>query len=131
MRHVRAIVALVAVAALTVPAAASADTNPTRVSPASTASWISPQQINLEVAVTCDEGLFFGLSARVLQQQGPFMQVLGSGFTNGQCTGRRQKVALSIWAFQFPGWQLGDAIASVSACAFTCDSADRSIRIDL
>jgi hypothetical protein len=131
MRHVRAIVVLAAAAALTVPAAASADTNPTRVSPGSTASWVSLQQINLEVAVTCDEGLFYGLSARVLQQQGPFMQVFGSGFTNGQCTGRHQRVAISIWASSFPGWQLGDAVVDVSACAFTCDSAARSIRIAL
>ena len=35
--------------------------------------------------------------------------------------------ALSIFAF--PGWQLGDAIARLSVCAFTCDSADRAIRI--
>jgi len=131
MRRIRTIAVLAAVAAMAIPAAASAETNPTRVSAPSSASWVSQQQLNLEFALTCEEGLFYSLSARVLQQQGPFMQVQGSGGTNGQCTGRHQKVAVSVWAFSFPGWQLGDALVDVSACAFTCDFGARSIRIDL
>ena len=131
MRHVRAIAVLAAAAALAVPAAASADTNPTRVSAPSSATWVSTSQINIEVTLTCEEGVFYNVSARVLQLQVPFTQVFGEGFTNGQCTGRHQRVALAIWAFSFPGWQLGGAILDVSACAFTCDSAARSIRIGL
>jgi hypothetical protein len=131
MSYVRSIVVLVAAAALALPAVASADTNPTRVSLSSTATWISPQQINLEVVVTCEEGSFYSLFGRVMQQQGPFMQIFGSGSTNGTCTGRHQKVALPIFQFSFPGWQLGAALADVSVCAFTCDSAARSIRIVL
>jgi hypothetical protein len=131
MRYVRSIVVLVAAAALALPAVASADTNPTRVSLSSTATWISPQQINIEVAVSCEEGSFYSVFGRVMQQQGPFTQVFGSGFTNGTCTGRHQKVALSIYQFSSWSWQLGDALADVSVCAFTCDSAARSIRIVL
>ena len=59
------------------------------------------------------------------------MQVFGDGGTSGPCTGRHQKVALSVYAFSFPGWQLGDALASISVCAFTCEEAARSIRIVL
>lgn len=131
MNQVRAIAALAAAAALALPAAASASTNPTRASVSSTANWVSPQQINLEIALSCEEGLFFSVFGRVLQQQGPFTQILGSGFTNGQCTGRHQRVALAVNQFSFPGWQLGEALAEVSVCSFTCDSAARSIRIVL
>jgi hypothetical protein len=131
MRHVRAIAVLAAAAALTVPAAASADTNPTRVSAPSTASWVSSGQINVEVTLSCEEGTFYSVFARVLQQQGPFTQVYGEGFANGQCTAKHQRIALSIRPYSFPGWQLGDALLDVSACAFTCDEAARSIRIVL
>ena len=131
MRHVRAIAVLVAAAALALPAAASADTNPTRVAAPSSATWVSWSQINIEVTLTCEEGTFYNVFARVLQQQGPFTQMFGSGSTSGQCTQKHQPVALSIWASFYPGWLLGEAILDVSACAFTCDSTARSIRIDL
>lgn len=131
MRHVRLIVALAAAAVLAAPVAASAASNPTRASIPSTADYVSPQQINLEVALQCDEGLFYSLYGRVLQQQGSFTQLFGDGGTSGPCTGRHQKVALSVYAFSFPGWQLGDALASISVCAFTCEQDARSIRIVL
>lgn len=131
MRQIRVIVVLAVAAALAAPAAASAASNPTRVSIPSTADYVSPQQINLEVALQCEEGLFYSLFGRVLQQQGNFTQVFGDGGTSGPCTGRHQKVALSVYAFSFPGWQLGDALASISVCAFTCEQDARSIRIVL
>jgi hypothetical protein len=126
----RSILILGVAVALAAPAAALAGPDPTRVSLAPAAVYASPQQLNVEVALTCDEGLFFSISASVLQQ-GPFGQVFGSGFTQGRCTGTHQKLAVAVTTFAFPGWQLGDALASVSACAFTCDSAARSIRIGL
>ena len=130
MTGLRTVLVLALAAAFALPAAARADTNPTRASISSTAQWISPQQINLEIAVTCEEGLFYSVGVSVLQQQG-VMQVFGSGFTSGQCTGRHQRVAVAVQSFTFPGWKLGDAIASASACSFTCDSTSRSIRISL
>jgi hypothetical protein len=130
MTGLRKVLVLAFVAAFALPAAASADTNPTRASISSTAQWISPQQINLEISLTCEEGLFYNVSVGVLQQQG-FLQVFGSGFTNGQCTGRHQRVAVAVQSFAFPGWKLGEALASATACAFTCDSTSRSIRISL
>jgi hypothetical protein len=122
---------LVGVAALVFPAVATAGPDPTRASLASQASYVSPQQINLEVRLSCPAGLSFFVSADVIQQQGLFTQVFGNGFTNGVCTGQRQNVAVPVFSFWFPGWQLGDALASVTACAFTCDSAARPIRIVL
>jgi hypothetical protein len=120
-----------AAAAFAVPAVASADPNPTRASLSPTANYVSPQQINLQVGLACPEGLFYSVYASVLQQQGPFMQVFGSGYASGQCTGGHQKVAVPVYSYSFPGWQLGTALASVGACSFTCDSTARSIRISL
>jgi hypothetical protein len=131
MRQVRAIAVLAAAAALAVPAAASADTNPTRVSAPPTASWVSSGQINVELTLSCEEGVFYNVFARVLQQQGPFTQVWGEGSSSGQCAAKHQRIALAIWPYSFPGWQLGDALLNVSVCAFTCDTAARSIRIAL
>ena len=127
MRHVRLITVLAAAAVLAVPAAASADPGLTRGTLPSTATWASPQQVNIDVTLTCNEGVYYNVFVGLLQQQSAFMQVYGEGFASGPCTGRHQRVALSIFAF--PGWQLGDAIARLSVCAFTCDSADRAIRI--
>lgn len=131
MTHLRLLVTLVAALALAVPAVAGAGPNPTRVTLSPSANYVSPQQINLEVGLACAEGLFYNISASVLQQQGQFTQVFGNGFVSGQCTGQHQKVAVPVFSFSFPGWQLGDALANVNACAFTCDSAARSIHIGL
>ena len=125
------ILMLVVVAAIALPATASAEPGLTRVSLSSNATYVSQQQINLEVALTCPEGLFYSVGASVLQQQGLFTQVFGNGFTSGPCTGKHQKVAVSVFSFSFPGWQLGDALAYVSACSFTCDSTSKTIRIGL
>ena len=45
----------------------------------------------------------------------------------GQCTGQHQKLAVTVFSFGFPGWQLGDAVVSVTACAQGCDTATREI----
>jgi hypothetical protein len=131
MIRLRSLLVFAAAAALAVPAAASADANPTRVTLAPQATYVSPQQINLEIGLSCTEGLFYNINASVVQQRGPFMQVFGSGFASGQCTGQHQKVAVPVFGFGFPGWKLGEAVANVVACAFTCDSTARTIRITL
>jgi hypothetical protein len=66
----RSILTLVAAGALAVPAAASADPSVTRVSLAPQATFISTQQINVELTLSCPEGLSYSAFARVLQQQG-------------------------------------------------------------
>ena len=131
MRYLRFMSMLGAIAALALPAVAAAGPSPTRVALAPSATYVSSQQINVEVGLACEEGFFYNVGASVLQQQGLFTQVFGNGSVSGQCTGQHQKVAVPVFAFSFPGWQLGDAVANVSACAFVCDSAARSIRIGL
>jgi hypothetical protein len=131
MIRLRSLLVFAAAAALAVPAAASADANPTRVTLAPQAIYVSPQQINLEIGLSCTEGQFYNINASVVQQRGPFMQVFGSGFASGQCTGQHKQVAVPVFGFGFPGWQLGEAVATVSACAFACDATARTIRITL
>jgi hypothetical protein len=127
----RSILSLVAVAAFAVPAAASADPSVNRVSIAPQATFVSTQQINVELGLSCPEGLFYNAGASVLQQQGPTTQVFGSGSVSGQCTGRSQKIAVPVFSFSFPGWQLGPAITQVFGCSFSCDNTSREIRITL
>jgi hypothetical protein len=130
MIRLRSILIFATATALAVPTGASADPNPTRVSLAPQATYVSPQQINLEVGLTCAEGLSYFVGASVLQQQGA-LEVFGSGFASGECAGQPQRVAIPVFTFAFPGWQLGNAIASVFGCGFTCDSTARTIRIGL
>ena len=127
----RSILLLVAAGAVALPGAASADPSVTRVSVAPQATYISTQQINVELTLSCPEGLSYNAFARVLQQQGPSMLVSGNGAVNGICTGQPQKVAVPVFAFSFPGWQLGPALAEGSGCSFSCDFTSRAIRITL
>ena len=109
------------------PTAANAARELTRVSIAPAAQYVSAQQINVELSLSCEKGQIYGASAFV-RQEGPFGPSFGSGGTNGVCTGGRQKVAITVFGFQ---WQLGDALVEANACAFACDNTSRAIRIDL
>ena len=131
MRNLRILSALAAVAALAVPAGALAAPDPTRASLASQATYVSPGLINLEVRLSCSAGLGYSVFANALQQEGSFVRTWGDGSTSGMCTGQTQKIAVSVFAFSFPGWQLGDALAQVHVCSFTCVSAAREVRISL
>jgi hypothetical protein len=119
-----------AVAALAVPATASADPIPTRVAISNNANYVSNWQINVELALSCTPGWQYWVNVQVIQPQG-FTQAFGNGFVNGLCTGQHQKLAVPVYAFGWPGWQLGNAVASVTACAEGCDTATREIRISL
>jgi predicted outer membrane protein len=56
MIRLRSVLTVAVAAALAVPAAASADPNPTRVSLAPQATYVSSRQINVEVGLACAEG---------------------------------------------------------------------------
>jgi hypothetical protein len=126
----RVALVLTALMPLAVPATAAADPAPTRVAISQTAYYASTGVVVLEVSLSCSPGMGYFVNAQVIQPQG-FTQTFGSGSINGQCTGQHQKLALPVFANFFPGWQLGEAVASVTACAQACDSATRDIRITL
>jgi len=66
----------------------------------------------------------------VVQPQG-FNQAFGNGFASGLCTGQQQKLAIPVYTSYYPGWQLGDAVGSVIACAGRCDGDTKAIHIVL
>ena len=51
--------------------------------------------------------------------------------TSGLCTGQQQKLAIPVFSFYYPGWQLGDAVASVTACSLGCADDTKAIHISL
>lgn len=108
---------------------AKADPAPTKVLISQSAQYVNPSQINLQVTVSCTPGFGYFVQAGVVQPQG-FFQLFGNGFANGLCTGQQQKIVVPVFSFG-PGWQLGDAVASVIACAASCDSATKAIHIVL
>ena len=130
MSFTRLALVLAALVPLALPATAAADPAPTRVAISQAASYTSTGLVVLELALSCTPGSGYFVNAQVIQPQG-FTQITGSGSINGQCTGQHQKLALPVFASFFPGWQLGDAVASVTACTQACDSATRDIRITL
>ena len=128
---VRLALVLSALAPLAVPATASADPTPTRVAISQNAYFLTEGLINVQLTLSCTPGWGYFADVQVIQPRPGFGQAFGNGFVNGLCTGQHQKVAVSVRAFSFPGWQLGNAVASVNACSLGCDTATREIRIGL
>jgi hypothetical protein len=127
---IRMSVALAALAALAVPATALADPTPTQVTLGNTAQYVSSGLVNVQVTISCTPGWGYNANVQMIQPQG-FTQIFGSGFVNGLCTGQHQKLAVQVFANFFPGWQLGDAVASVTACSQGCDTTTREVRISM
>jgi hypothetical protein len=128
-RRISRVVGLVTIAAsLLLPNLASADPAPTTVRISQSAQFISSFQVNVEVTLSCSAGSGYFVSVNVQQPQGFGFTTFGSGFTSGQCTGRQQKLAVPVYAF-FDGWQLGDAVASATACTAACASDTKQIHI--
>ena len=121
---------LTVLAPLAVPATAHADPAPTRAAIAQNANYVTSGLIVVELALSCTPGWGYSANVQVIQPQG-FTQVFGNGFVSGLCTGQHQKLAVPVFASSFPGWQLGEAVASVTACALGCDTATRDLRITL
>lgn len=127
---IRLALVLTALAPLAIPATASADPIPTRVAISHTAYYVTSGQLDVQLSLSCTPGWGYSAQVQVIQPHG-FTQVFGNGFVSGLCTGQQQKLAVTVFSFSFPGWQLGDAVASVTACSLGCDTATRELRITL
>jgi hypothetical protein len=87
--------------------------------------WVSPEQINVEIRLKCEEGESFGMIADVFQQK------WGVGTASGQCTGGNQYVTIQVRSSATPPWQLGTADAYLNFGTSTAyDSEARTIRIE-
>lgn len=104
------------------------NSGPTTVKISQNAQFISPFQINVVVTLLCSAGSGYFVSVDVQQPQGFGQTTSGNGSTSGQCTGRQQKLAVSVYPF-FGSWQLGDAVASATACTVACGSDTKQIHI--
>ena len=137
-RYLSAVFAIAAFAALALavgfakanPSAQAGYKNsgPTTVKISQSAQFISPFQINVQVTISCSAGSAYFVSVDVQQPQGFGSTTTGHGDTSGQCTGAQQKLAVSVFAFN-GSWQLGDAVASATACTATCGSDTKQIHI--
>lgn len=101
---------------------------PTTVKITQNAQFISSFQINVVLTISCSAGSGYFASVDVSQPQGFGFTTHGNGQTSGQCTGRQQKVVVSVFTFD-GNWQLGNAVASATACTAACGSDTKQIRI--
>ena len=104
------------------------NSGPTTVKITQNAQFISSFQINVVVTISCDAGAGYFVTVNVQQPAGFGTTATGSGSTSGQCTGRQQKVAVPVYSFDY-GWQLGDAVATATACTSACGSDTKQIHI--
>jgi hypothetical protein len=104
------------------------NSGPTTVKISQNAQFISSFQINVVVTISCDVGAAYSVQVNVEQPQGFGSTTSGSGFASGQCTGRQQKVAVPVYSFNGT-WQLGDAVATATACTSACGSDTKQIHI--
>ena len=75
--------------------------------------------------------LRFPVNVNVVQPQGFGFTMFGGGWVFGQCTGQQQKLAVPVYSFGYGTWLLGDASASVVACAGPCADDTKQIHIGL
>jgi hypothetical protein len=104
------------------------NSGPTTVKITQNAQFISSFQINVVVTLTCSAGSGYFVSVDVQQPQGFGQTTSGNGSTSGQCTGKQQKVAVPVYSY-FGSWQLGNAVASATACTVACGSDTKQIHI--
>ncbi len=132
MKGSRRLLIVLGLAALLVPlvgvGVAKADPAPTKVQISQNAQFVNQGQIDLQISLSCTPGYGYFVQASVVQPQG-YSQVFGNGYTSGLCTGQQQKLAIPVFSFSYPGWQLGDAVASVTACSLGCADDTKAIHI--
>ena len=104
------------------------NTGPTTVKITQNAQFISSFQINVVLTLSCTAGSGYFASVDVQQPQGFGFTTHGNGQTSGQCTGRQQKVVVSVYTFD-GAWQIGNAVASATACTTACGSDTKQIHI--
>jgi hypothetical protein len=103
---------------------------PTTVKISQNAQLIASFQINVQVTLSCSTGSAYFVSVNVQQPRGFGQTTSGSGYTSGQCSGAQQKLVVSVYSFFGPDqWQLGDAVASASACTAACGTDTKQIHI--
>jgi hypothetical protein len=121
-----------AAATLVLPSIANADPAPTTVKLSQNAVFEGATQLVTEVTLNCTPGWGYNVNVSVVQPQGFGFTMFAGGWASGQCTGQQQKLAVPVYPFNYYGtWLLGDASASVVACAGLCADDTKQIKIGL
>jgi hypothetical protein len=132
VRRILLVAGLAAIAAsLALPSVASADPTPTSVKLSQNAQFAGGNQVNTQVTLTCTAGYGYFVNVNVVQPQGFGFTMFGGGSAYGQCSGQQQKLVVPVYPFNFGTWLLGDASASVVACAGPCADDTKQIHIGL
>jgi hypothetical protein len=132
VRRILLVAGLAAIAAsLALPSVASADPTPTSVRLSQNAQFAGANQVNTQVTLTCTAGYGYFVNVNVVQPQGFGFTMFGGGSAYGQCSGQQQKFVVPVYPFNFGTWLLGDASASVVACAGPCADDTKQIHIGL
>jgi hypothetical protein len=132
VRRILLVAGLAAIAAsLALPSVASADATPTSVKLSQNAQFAGGNQVNTQVTLTCTAGYGYFVNVNVVQPQGFGFTMFGGGSAYGQCSGQQQKLVVPVYPFNFGTWLLGDASASVVACAGPCADDTKQIHIGL
>jgi hypothetical protein len=132
VRRILVLAGLAAIAAsLVLPSAASADPTPTSIKLSQSAQFAGANQIDTQVTLSCTAGYGYFVNVNVVQPQGFGFTMFGGGSAYGQCSGQQQKLVVPVYPFNFGTWLLGDASASVVACAGPCADDTKQIHIGL
>jgi hypothetical protein len=132
VRRILLVAGLAAIAAsLALPSVASADPTPTSLKLSQNAQFAGGNQVNTQVTLTCTAGYGYFVNVNVVQPQGFGFTMFGGGSAYGQCSGQQQKLVVPVYPFNFGTWLLGDASASVVACAGPCADDTKQIHIGL
>jgi hypothetical protein len=132
VRRILVLAGLAAIAAsLVLPSVASADPTPTSVKLSQSAQFAGANQIDTQVTLSCTAGYGYFVNVNVVQPQGFGFTMFGGGSAYGQCSGQQQKLVVPVYPFNFGTWLLGDASASVVACAGPCADDTKQIHIGL
>jgi hypothetical protein len=132
VRRILVLAGLAAIAAsLVLPSVAGADPTPTSVKLSQSAQFAGANQIDTQVTLSCTAGYGYFVNVNVVQPQGFGFTMFGGGSAYGQCSGQQQKLVVPVYPFNFGTWLLGDASASVVACAGPCADDTKQIHIGL
>jgi hypothetical protein len=132
IRRILLLAGLAAIAAsVMLVSVASADPVPTSVKLSQNVQFAGANQIDAQVTLSCNAGWGYSVNVAVVQPQGFGFTMFGGGWAFGQCTGQQQKLAVPVYPFGYGTWLLGDASASVVACAGACADDTKQIHIGL
>jgi hypothetical protein len=132
-RRILLILGLMGTVALLLTSSATAASSPsTSIKLTQNAQLVTPNQLNVEVALNCTAGYGYFVNVDVVEPTSSGFTIFGGGSNFGQCSGQQQKIAVPVFSFCCaPPWQLGDASATATGYAGPLDTDTKTIHITM